>query len=284
MRRRRSGALFGALLAMLCLCSGLTIAGAQGTAPILVTVQLLDYEKGFIFFTTGDGFRVDPAVQIVDYRSGALSKAAPTAREYARVTFDQAGVVTKIELSPTPLPTEGDLSAVHRFAIALSTPAPNPELNPAHASGSCAHTIAGRRVTVTFNIQVPSTTQPTDTVYMTTDQSGWNVEAYRLDRVDALHYRTALPLLSGTVLHYLFDRGSSRSIQHGENGIEQEPYVLCVSDADAQAVGKIVYHWGDERPTGSLPVPQTMPTPYNPAPFPNLPTTPPPHPTHGPSS
>ena len=115
---------------------------------------------------------------------------------------------------------------------------------------------------------------------MTTDQSGWNAQAYRLDRRDALHYRTQLKLLSGTVLHLLFDRGSMQSVQVGQNGIEQDPYTICIGDEDAQTFTKTVYHWADQQAGASMPIPQTMPTPYNPAPFPNLP--PQPRPTSAP--
>ncbi|MFN2450547.1 MAG: hypothetical protein ABR508_12290, partial [Candidatus Baltobacteraceae bacterium] len=87
-------------------------------ALIIVTAQLLDYEKGFVFFTTGDGFRVAPNVQITG--------PSPAPREYARVTFADDGTVTRLEVSRAKLPAQGDLSQVHRFALALSTPAPNP--------------------------------------------------------------------------------------------------------------------------------------------------------------
>ncbi len=238
----------------------------QSDKGIVVTAQILDYERGFVFFTSGDGFRVSPTVQI------SPAGEQPRVRQYARVTFDPSGLVTKIELAKKPFPPQGDVNALSQFAVSLSTPYPNPELNPNQPIGGCGRVVAGKRVTVTFNIEVPPTTRPGDLVYMTTDQSGWNAQAYRLDRVDALHYRTTLRLLSGTVLHYLFDRGSAVSVQRAENGLEQQPYTLCISDADAQAIGKTVYAWGDETPTGNLPIPQTVPTPYNPAPFPNLPT------------
>lgn len=255
------------------LCAALIGAAGGGT---VVTARILDYERGFVFFTSGDGFRVAPGVAIVQYGTNAPA-AAPHVRQYARVTFDAAGTVTKIEVSNAKLPAQGDLSAVRRFAVSLSTPAPNPELdNPRKAT---CRVQAGKRVVVTFNVEVPATTQITDPVYMTSDQSGWNPLAYRLNRVDALHYRTTLALLSGTMLNFLFDRGSSRSIQVGENGIEAPPYALCIGDADAQAIAKRVYRWGDETNTGGLPIPQTMPTPFNPAPFPNLPS-PPPGPVH----
>jgi len=253
------------LLALLCVL----LLAVTGTGTV-VTARILDYERGFVFFTTGDGFRVSPNVQILQYGSNTAAPSPPRVRQYARVTFDDSGIVTKIEVSDRKLPAEGDLSAVHRYAVALSAPVPNPEL--AQPPPTTCRVQAGKKVVVTFNIEVPASTKITDQVYMTTDQSGWNPIAYHLDRVDALHYRAAMRFLSGTLLKYLFDRGSARSTQVGENGIEMTPYTLCVGDADAQVVGKRVYRWGDETPSGTLPVPQTMPTPFNPAPFPNLPT------------
>lgn len=237
------------------------------TSDTVVTGQILDYEKGYVFFTTGDGFHVAPDATIVN--------GPPKTRNYARVTFNASGVVTKIEVSRKKLPPEGDFNAIRHFAVALSTPAPNPDLAPTHPMSRCATTRAGKLVGLTITVQVPPTTGPTDMIYMTSDQSAWNAQAYRLDRIDALHYRTTLKLLSGTVLHVLFDRGSTRSIQVGENGIEQQPYLLCIGDEDAQAFRAIVYRWGDEQNGQTQQVPEGLPTPYNPAPFPNLPTPPP---------
>jgi hypothetical protein len=235
---------------------------------VIVTSQILDYEKGWLFLTTGDGFRVAPNVAIVN---------GPAAtRRYARVTFDGSGVVTKIEVSRTKLPQEGNLADVHRFAVALSPAKPNPELAAPPAMGRCGLTRPGKLVGLTITLQVPPSTGATDNVYMTSDQSGWNAQAYRLDRIDALHYRTTLKLLSGTQMHVLFDRGSTQSVQLGQNGIEQQPYLLCIGDEDAQAFRVIVYRWGDEQNGQTQQIPQALPTPYNPAPFPNLPT-PPPH-------
>jgi hypothetical protein len=246
----------------------LTVALLGAATPaVTVTSQILDYEKGWLFLTTGDGFRVSPNVDIVN---------GPAAtRRYARVTFDGSGIVTKIEISRTKLPAEGDLNGIHRFAVALSPAAPNPELGAPPPIGRCGLTRPGKLVGLTITVQVPATTGATDTIYMTSDQSAWNAQAYRLDRIDALHYRTTLKLLSGTQMHVLFDRGSTQSIQLGQNGIEQQPYVLCIGDEDAQAFHAIVYRWGDEQNGSTQQIPQALPTPYNPAPFPNLPT---PHP------
>lgn len=235
-------------------------AAAQG---ITVTAQVLDYERGWLFITTGDGFRVAPGATIVP--------ANPRARDFARITFNAQGVVTRIETSHKPLAQEGDLAQVHQYSVALSPAAPNPDLGVT-PPGRCGHTLAGKRVGLTITVQVPPTTAGTDSVYMTSDQSAWNAQAYRLDRIDALHYRTSLSLYSGTVLHVLFDRGSTQSIQVGENGLEAKPYLLCIGDEDAQAFRVVVYRWGDEQGGQTQQIPQALPTPYNPAPFPNLPT------------
>jgi hypothetical protein len=246
------------------------IAAAAATGPV-VTAQILDYEKGYLFFTTGDGYKVAPDVVVVN------GPAMPP--RYARVTFDANGVVTKIEVSPRKLPSEGDLASLHKYAVALSPQVPNPELAPKANTPLCSRTVGGKRVLVVVTVQVPPTTGVTDNVYMTTDQSGWNPQAYKLDRIDALHYRIVMTLNSGTIMHVLFDRGSAQSIQVGENGLEQQPYQLCIGDSNEQLFTRTVARWGDESSAGTLPVPQTMPTPFNPAPFPNLPTPPRPQPT-----
>jgi hypothetical protein len=247
-------------------------ASAQA-GTVVVTAQILDYQNGYVFITTGDGFRVSPNLAIVAYNS-AKPAGPPQPRQYARMTFDPTGTVIKIELSNSKVAPEGDLASVRHFAIALSTPAPNPDLVPRTSISPCSNVRPGRSVTLNITVEVPPTTQLVDTVYMTTDQSGWNAQAYRLDRRDALHYRTQLKLLSGTALHVLFDRGSIQSIQVGQNGIEQDPYTICIGDEDAQTFTKTIYHWADQQAGASLPIPQTMPTPYNPAPFPNLPPRP----------
>lgn len=258
-------------IAALLISAVLLLGAANAGQPTVVTAQILDYEKGYVFFTTGDGFHVAPGAAIVN--------GPAVARRYARVTFDASGVVTRIEVSKAKLPAEGDLASVHRYAVALSPAQPNPDLAPA-VSGldRCARTRAGRLVALSITVQVPPTTGLTDNVYMTSDQSGWNYQAYKLDRIDALHYRALLKMYSGTQMHVLFDRGGAQSVQVQENGIDQTPYLLCIGDEDAQAFTRTVYRWADEKSSGVQAVPQAMPTPYNPAPFPNLPAPPKPTP------
>lgn len=250
--------------------------GARAGAPgaVIVTAQLLDYEKGYVFFTTGDGFRIAPNVQIDDISTGKVTAQIPAPRMYARVTFDSSGAVTKIELSAKFLAAEGDLSQVARYAVSLSKPQPDLKSFAIQRVDQCTAT-PGKPVVVIFEPLVPPSTSPSDNVYLTTDQSGWNPQAYRLTRVDALHYRLVKRFNPGTLFYYLYDRGSAQSIERGQNGLDRAPTKFCVGNADVQNASRQVYHWADENLAGTQgPVPQAFPTPYNPAPFPNLPPTP----------
>lgn len=258
---------------------------AQSSQPIVVTSQLLDYQDGFVFLTTGDAFRVAPGAQIVDLGSGAPVALSVAARLYARITFDASGSATKLEVSHEPLAPQGDLGAIKRFAVSLSPSVPNPDLTGGKTVASndpCAGVIPGRSVPVTFDVEVPVGTSQSDDVYMTTDQSAWNPRAYKLTRIDALRYRLQVKLFSGTVFEYLFDRGSSQSIERGENGLDAKPKQLCVTNATVQNIAHRVFHWGDEGVNGSIVAPQAFPTPYNPAPFPNFPPGGPPRPKPSP--
>jgi hypothetical protein len=248
-------------------------------APLRVTGQLLDFQNGYVFFTTGDGFRVSPSARIVDYGTGAPVTQHPGPRMYARATFDANGVVTLLELSSHRLPPEGDMASVARFAVTLSPPQPNPDLGPVQTTTrGIARTFTGRPVLVTFTAQVPPSTPLTATVYIATDASGWNPQAIRLDRIDALHFRVTRRLNSGTQFRYLFTRGTLETQERGENGLERAPREVIVSDADVRSIDDTISRWADDVVTGQLPQPQAIPTPYNPAPFPNLPPGATPHP------
>lgn len=264
------------------------IAQVEGPA---VTGQVLDYEGGYLFFTTGDGFAVAPHVKIVDVKTKAPSAEAVRPRLYARAVFDTAtGMVITIELSHKPLPSEMSFADARKYAVVASTPAPNPDLvqNTGSAGKPGApgyhEALTGLPVIVTFEVQVPPNTPLTDRVYISTDQSGWNPQAIRMDRIDAMHYRVVKNLNSGTVFHYRYTRGSPTTVEKGINGMERPPRVIEVTNLDVKNREDIVYHWGDETLSGQSLNPLAVPTPYNPNPFGNLPQnpkrpvpTPPPH-------
>lgn len=221
--------------------------------------QLLDYRKGFVFFTTGDGFRADAKVKIDD-PDGKATTLEPATRIYARAAFDTGnGQIVELALSKTPLPTEAKYEAIKGFAIAASTEAPNPQLVPHEG-------FSGRQVVVVFTVLVPAKTPFGDSVYIATDISGWSATAIRMDRIDALHYRVSQDFASGTRFLYRYTRGAWRSAERGQDGLEVPPRQFTVRDADTLSVNDVVYHWGDE--DESQPgLGSSIPTPFNPLPF-----------------
>ncbi|MBV9700907.1 MAG: hypothetical protein JO078_12425 [Candidatus Eremiobacteraeota bacterium] len=275
MMRRRYG------LAVLALAAVLLAAGSA----VVVSGQLLAYQDGYVFFTSGDGFRVASDIIIRDAKTGGNTALKPAPRIWARATFNSSGTVTELDLSRAPLPAQGSFADVQRFAVALSTPAPNPDLLAYAATPGPDETplptqhFSGKPVLVTFIVQVPPITPFTSSVYITTDQSGWNAQAIPMDRIDALHYQITRRYPSGTSFRYLYDRGSFQSKEVAQNGLDRRPRVFVVPDADVRVIRDNVYAWQDQANGGVNQVqPQVMPTPYNPAPFPNLPCLPPPQP------
>lgn len=239
-----------------------------------VTGEILAYQNGYLFFTTGDGFRVAQSVAFKDAKTGAPTQLRPAPQLWAHAAFDAAGRISEIDLSRTPLSPVGDFSAVRRFAVVISSPVPNPDLeHPATtAAGGLTQTFSGKPVIVVFEVQVPPTTPLDASVYMATDISGWNPQAVPLHRVDAMHFEVVERLRSGTVLHFLYTRGSFSSEERNEAGLEEKPRTATVADVDGQVYSSIVYRWADQSGSGqALQQPNVFPTPYNPAPFPNLP-------------
>ena len=256
--------------------AALAILLIAASSTVVVTGQLLAYQDGYVFFTTGDGFHVAPNVAIRDASAKGPTTIVPAPRVFARATFDASGTVTELDLSRKPLPQEGDFADVARFAVTLSSPVPNPDLVPATPVPGERLAVrqmhfSGKPVLVTFIVQVPPTTPFTATVYMTTDASGWNAQAIPMDRIDTLHYEITRRLNSGTIFRYLYDRGSFQSVEIAQNGLQRTPREVIVTDADVRVAHDVVYAWIDSLNGGYNQAPTGLPTPYNPAPFPNLP-------------
>jgi len=222
--------------------------------------QILDDRSGFVFFTTGDGFRLDPNVKIDDAKTGGPTKLSPITRVYARASFDTGtGRVVELALSSKQLPDEASYFDVKRFAVTLSTPYANPDLNGGNEGFN------GKGVLVVFTVEVPPKTPFADAVYVATDTSGWSATAIRMDRVDALHYRVSRDFSSGTRFLYRYTRGSWQSAERGANGLEVKPRIFTVRNADVQSKTDIVYAWGDSDEFAPD-LNGTLPTPFNPVP------------------
>lgn len=255
-----------------------------GVAPsVSITGQLLAYQQGYVFFTSGNGFRVAPDVKILDNSTKVATSLVPRPRLFARAVFDAEGRVAELDLSKTALPLAPLSPLVQSYVVAASPSYPNPELSPKntiHTVNGVAQTFSGKPVLVDITVQVPPTTPLNAQVYLATDTSSWNPQAIQMDRIDALHFRVVRRLASGTIIHYIYTRGSLQTEERAQNGLDEPARTLIVTDADVRAQNDHVFSWADQNPlNGTTFQPNVQPTPFNPAPFPNLPgTIPTPHP------
>ena len=279
--------LLRSIAAALCTIVILGVAPAPAPSPsVSITGQLLAYQDGYVFFTSGNGFKVSPDVRVLDDATKHTATMLPKPRVYARAVFDGAGQVVELDLSKAPLPLEPLSEQVASYVVAASPSYPNPDLAPAPSKYSrlpanAPPTGSGKLVLLNITVQVPPNTPLGSQIYMATDTTSWNPQAIALVRVDALHFRVVRRFASGTILHYIYTRGSLATEERGENGLDVPAHSVIVTDADVRAINDVVYRWADQStPTGQQIQPDVAPTPYNPAPFPNLPSvikTPAPH-------
>ncbi|HTX03020.1 MAG TPA: hypothetical protein VMD07_05015 [Candidatus Acidoferrales bacterium] len=250
---------------------------AAPTSGLLTfTGELLDMQHGFVFFTTGDAFPIAPDAKIINYDTKQPATQAPTTRMFAQATFD-GGKIVELAIAKHPLPPSASYAEIHKYAVALSPTVANPDLDPnrPRPGGTVSRIpLTGKIVQVRFVVQVPPTTPMSDAVYMSTDVSGWNPQATRMERFDALHYAVTLPLRTGTEFYYKFTRGSWQSAERGRTGIDEAPHhfflgATALGEPDTQVRDDVVYNWADYNPAGGgqAIVPGATPTPFNPMPF-----------------
>jgi hypothetical protein len=255
---------FTVLLA-LALIGGLaipTIAQPQGSL-LRFTGQLLDVRNGFVYFTTGAAFKLAPTATYDDYETGKPTTLTPQPKMFARAVLDPATKqVVQLDLTRRRLPMESAYAPDVQAAIATKpTTEPAPEIVGPH--------VTGRSVPVEFVVTVPPSTPINANIYMSTDASGWNPQAIKLDRIDGQRYRVVRYLASGTTFVFRITRGSWNSVEIGENGLQPPPHQLFIREVDARSYPVTVYGWSDDRsgaPQGAAP--GAIPTPFNPNPFP----------------
>lgn len=256
------------------------VTPSPSAALIKYSGQLLDVEKGYAFFTTGNGFRMAPDAKVVDAKTGQPFGGQPGVRLYATATFDKStGKIVQLDVSKAPIPNSqqyatGDAEGqVQKFAVSQSQLSPN---NDEHLNAYHGPPMTGKGVAVTFVVQVPPSTPLTDQVYITTDVNNWDPRSILMTRIDALHYRATTNFASGTIFRYKYDRGSFRSIEIGRDGLDDPPHTFTVRESDALRRDDVVYHWKDDNVgTGSQAIgPNSIPTPFNPSGILGLPTPP----------
>ena len=241
--------------------------------------ELLDVQKGYVFFSTGDAFKLAPDAKFVNYDTHEPFTKAPLPRMYAKALFNGSGQISELQITNKhTLPVQASYgSDARQFAVALSSPVPNNDEWPSAAGSTKLNSshiaLTGKIVAVRFVVEVPPTTPLQEPVYLSQDVGGWNPQGIRMERTDALHYAVTLPLRTGTEFAYKYTRGSWQTEERGRTGIEEKPrrFFLGASplgEPDTQVKNDIVYNWADYNPAGgSVVQPGATPTPFNPNPF-----------------
>jgi len=220
-------------------------APAPSPPPALdINGQVIDLERGFIVFSSGDAFRLAPDVTIVDDATGAPPLFALDPGFYAVASLNAStDLVETVRVSQRPLPQGTPAAQIpHHYAVEASPYKNNPELIP--RKGEYENRLS-KYTTVTLVVEVPADTPFTDDVYLATDTSGWNAQAIKLQRADGLHYRIQVDLSAGTDFHYLFTRGSWKSVERDQSGLERAPRELYVPGGAASVIEAHVYRWAD---------------------------------------
>ncbi|BDE07679.1 hypothetical protein WPS_29550 [Vulcanimicrobium alpinum] len=254
-----------AFAALTVLAGMLVPAGAQQGSVVRFTGQLLDVRNGFVYFTTGAAFKLAPNVAYDDYDTGQPTSLAPQPKLFARAIVDPATKqVVELDLTRKRLATDAAYAPDVQAAVATKpTTEPAPEIVGVR--------VTGKEVPVEFVVTVPASTRVTDNVYLSTDASGWNPQAIKLDRIDGQRYRIVRRLPSGTKFVFRVTRGTWNSVEVGQDGLEPaNPHVFFIKEADSLSQPVTVYGWSDNRAgVPQAAAPGAVPTPFNPNPFPN---------------
>ena len=227
------------------------------------TGQLLDVRNGYVYFTTGDAFKLAANPRYADYDTGKPTTLKPAPKVFARAVFDPSTKqVVELDLTTKRLAQDASYSVV---AAPLTATKPTTE----HAPEIVGVRATGREVAVAFVVTVPPSTPINADVYISTDASGWNPQAIKLDRIDGTRYRAVRRFASGTKFAYKVTRGSWNSVEVGDDGLQIKAREYYTKEVDAQEAIVTVFAWLDDRtntPQGAQP--GAIPTPFNPNPFP----------------
>jgi hypothetical protein len=236
---------------------------AQQSQLVRVTGQLLDVRNGYVYFTSGDSFKLAAAPKIADYDTGGATPLKPRPKLFARAVIDPATKqVVELDLTMKRLAFDATYGVVPNALSATNpTTVKAPEIVGVPTTG--------KEVAVAFVVTVPPTTAISSNVYISTDASGWNPQAIKMDRIDGQRYRAVRRFASGTKFAFRVTRGSWNSVELGNDGLQAPPHEYYTKEVDAQEARVTVFAWSDDR--ANVPQaaqPGAIPTPFNPNPFP----------------
>ena len=217
---------------------------AATTAAGEYTGQVLDVERGYIVFATGDALRLAPDATFTDAVTGKPHDASVQPGQYAGVTLNQTGVVTLIRIADDPIASGKSETEIPRQFVVQATPAfGNPDLIPPPTRLPVSKLSPTERVTIT--VGVPPQTPFADDVYISTDTSGWNPQAVKMQRIDGRHFRVSMDVLPGSQFRYLFTRGSWPTVESDAAGLRRSPRRLNAEGAISLTVDATVQRWVD---------------------------------------
>ena len=219
-------------------------ASASSSSSIVATGQIVDLERGYVVFSTGDAFKLAPDARVVDDATSQTPTYTVGAGVFAAITIDEtSALVTDVRTSLRPLAARTPISEVPRAVVSIaSTPVPNPDLVP---PAILPPSRLSSDVLVTIDVEVPPETPYTDDVFITTDTSGWNAQAIKMQRLDGRRFRIQVHLKGGTEFRYLFTRGSWQSVERDRADLSRAPRTLFVPGGDSMVVSATVYRWAD---------------------------------------
>jgi len=264
---------FAALLAAAVLVA-LAVPSLAQSQLVRFTGQLLDVRNGYVYFTSGDSFKLAAAPKIADYDTGGPTALQPRPKLFARAIIDPATKqVVELDLTAKRLAFDATYGVLPNTLSATNpTTVKAPEI--------VGVPITGKEVAVAFLVTVPPTTPINANVYISTDASGWNPQAIKMDRIDGQRYRATRRFASGTKFAFRVTRGSWNSVELGNDGLQAAPHQYVTTEVDAQLARVTVFAWSDDR--SNVPQaaqPGAIPTPFNPNPFPPGGIAPPPRAT-----
>jgi len=208
------------------------------------TGQVLDVERGYIVFATGDALRLAPDARFLDAATGTNREPSVQPGQYADVTLDQSGVVTTVRVSDDPIAAGRPVTDVPRQYVAQATPPfPNPDLIPSATRYPVSKLSPTERVTIT--VQIPPQTPFADDIFISTDTSGWNPQAVKMQRIDGRRFRAIMDVLPGAQFRYLFTRGSWPTVESDQAGLRRSPRRLVAEGGVALSVDSTVQRWLD---------------------------------------